>query len=106
MCGEGEGKRKIGVKDTWGEGKEEGEGKSEEKEKGEGREKGKKEDSNGDREGKKDIYRFPHIHARALSSCGLIWISVCICIMFSESSLIVASKNLLSLSPHEPTGQL
>lgn len=63
--GRGEGKWEERV--YGGEGKEEGEGKKKEKEKGEGREKGKKEDSNGDREGKKDIHWFPHVHMHTLS---------------------------------------
>lgn len=43
-----------------GGGTEDRDGKRKAKEKGEGREKGKKEDSNGDREGKRDIHWFPH----------------------------------------------
>lgn len=49
-----------------GEGKEEREGKSKAKEKGKGKEKGKKEDSHGDREGKKEIHWCPHVLSHTL----------------------------------------
>lgn len=65
--GSGEGRKRIGSKGYMGGGTEDRDGKRKEKEKGEGKEKGKKEDSNGDREGKRDIHWFPHVHTHTLS---------------------------------------
>lgn len=63
VYGSGEGRKKIGVKDIRG--REGGrDRRRKEKEKGEGWEKGKKEDSYGDREGKKDIYWFFYVYIR------------------------------------------
>lgn len=83
MHGEGEGRRKMGVKDIWGEGKEEGEGKKKGKEKG-GRKEKRKTAMGTEKERK--IHWFPHVLTRTHTHT-FYWTSVRICIMFSESSL-------------------
>lgn len=60
------GRKKTGVKDGCGEGRRKA-GRGREKEKGQGREGGKKEDSDGDREGKKDIHWSPRVHTHTVS---------------------------------------